>query len=110
MPYQLNGQFVATKSHRLPHAAGAGTAAGGGAFVTMMLPGDTSAACVAPANPRTIAAKTPADSSNLFISTPPTDGFDCCRSTAPVVSGFCLPFIYSKCGEKNFARGVATAP
>jgi hypothetical protein len=35
MPYQLNGQLVTMKSQRLPHAAGAVTAAGGGAFVTM---------------------------------------------------------------------------
>jgi hypothetical protein len=35
MPYQLNGQLVEIKSQRLPHATGAVTAAGGGAFVTM---------------------------------------------------------------------------
>jgi hypothetical protein len=39
MPYQVNGQAVATKSQRLPHGAGgggeAGTAAGGGALVAM---------------------------------------------------------------------------
>jgi hypothetical protein len=35
MPYQLNGQLVEIKSQRLPHEAGAVTAAGGGAFVTM---------------------------------------------------------------------------
>jgi hypothetical protein len=33
MPYQLNGQFVTTKSQRLVHAEGAVTAVGGGAFV-----------------------------------------------------------------------------
>src|SRR5277367_2850801 len=38
MPYQLNGQAVATKSQRLPHGAGdeaCAAAAGGGAFVAM---------------------------------------------------------------------------
>jgi hypothetical protein len=35
MPYQLKGQLVTIKSQRLPHAAGAVTAAGGGAFVTI---------------------------------------------------------------------------
>ena len=35
MPYQLNGQLVTRKSHRLLQEAGAVTAVGGGAFVTM---------------------------------------------------------------------------
>ena len=35
MPYQLNGQLVTRKSQKLVHAAGAVTAVGGGAFVTM---------------------------------------------------------------------------
>src|SRR5580692_535975 len=36
MPYQVSGQAVATKSHRLPHDAGVtGAAAGGGALVGM---------------------------------------------------------------------------
>src|SRR6266849_5439111 len=59
MPYQLNGQLVTIKSQRLPHAAGALAAAGGGAFVTMISPDDTSAACAAPASPRITAASTP---------------------------------------------------
>src|SRR6266849_2317500 len=58
MPYQLNGQLVTIKSQRLPHPAGALAAAGGGAFVTMISPGDTSAACAAPASPRITAART----------------------------------------------------
>src|SRR5580693_35228 len=39
MPYQVSGQAVVTKSHRLPHGTGgvggAGAAAGGGALVAM---------------------------------------------------------------------------
>src|SRR5713226_8829478 len=59
MPYQLNGQLVTIKSQRLPHAAGAVAAAGDGAFVTMISPGDTSAACAAPASARITAARAP---------------------------------------------------
>jgi hypothetical protein len=47
MPYQVNGQAVATKSQRVSHGAGgdgeAGAAAGGGVFVTMMLSAHASA-------------------------------------------------------------------
>jgi hypothetical protein len=71
MPYQVNGQAVATKSQRLPHGAGgggeAGAAAGGGVFVTMILSAHASAVHAAPATPRIIAAQTP---KKFFMSLP----------------------------------------
>jgi hypothetical protein len=57
MPYQVSGQAVVTKSHRLPHGTGgvggAGTAAGGGALVAM------SAALAAPKGATMSNAETP---------------------------------------------------
>src|ERR1700722_7152361 len=68
MPFQVRGQLVLIKSSKLVHAAGAVTAAAGGAFVTMRSPGDAS---VAQASARIIAAGT----ANFFMS-PPTQSGD----------------------------------
>src|SRR5262249_37964319 len=88
MPYQLSGQLVATKSQRLPHAAGAVTVtAADGAFVTMLSRGSTSIACAAPANPRTIAAETAADAPSLHIA-PCPDRVDPTAPAYTVISIF----------------------
>ncbi len=53
MPFQVIGQFVTTKSSRLPHVAGCDGAfapAASGAFVTMMSSADASVANAAPAS------------------------------------------------------------
>src|SRR5258708_30685539 len=76
MPFQVSGQFVTTKSSRLPHVAGAFVVTAGAAFVTMMSSADASVAYAAPASPKIIAAKT----ANFFILPPPE--YDRSRSWA----------------------------
>jgi hypothetical protein len=71
MPYQVNGQAVATKSQTLLHGAGgggeAGIAAGGGVFVTMILSAHASPVDAPPAIPRIITVQTP---KKTFMSFP----------------------------------------
>jgi hypothetical protein len=72
MPYQVNGQAVATKSQRLSQGAGAGgeagAAAGGGALVTM------SAALAALSGAAMSNAKTPAMPSEVTFMVSPSEG------------------------------------
>jgi hypothetical protein len=72
MPYQVNGQAVATKSQRLSQGAGAGgeagAAAGGGALVTM------SAALAALSGVAMSNAKTPAMPSEVTFMVSPSEG------------------------------------
>src|SRR5258707_12888132 len=66
----VSGQFVATKSSRLPHVAGCDEAfvvAAGAAFVAMRSSADASGARAAPASPSIKAAETPKG----FIFAPP---------------------------------------
>src|SRR5437879_5279919 len=79
MPFQVNGQFVTTKSSRLPHVAGCGGAFAvteGAAFAAMMSSADASVAHAAPASPSIIAVETP----NFFML-PPPDRFESDRSS-----------------------------
>src|SRR3981081_2392562 len=69
MPFQVSGQFVTTKSSRLPHVAGGGGAfvvKAGAAFVAMVSSADASAAYATPTSPRNIAVETP----NFFMLLP----------------------------------------
>src|ERR1700747_418584 len=66
MPYQLSGQLVVKNSATSEHAAGAGAAVGGGAFVTRISSADAADAHAAPATPSIIAVET----LNFFISPP----------------------------------------
>jgi hypothetical protein len=60
MPYQLNWQFVVTKSQGLVHEAGAFAEATGGAFIGMVMSAArASSAYEAPTTPMMIAAKLP---------------------------------------------------